>query len=90
MDVSGIGAGSCEGGFDPHPSLKLFPYLAYSPWGPDNVLQVHTEDRKVSVETIGIDAAMLMNNEALASKHGTTVEHVRQAISYLSHILIDN
>lgn len=86
--VAGLGKGVCEGGFDPHPALKLFPYLAFVPGHPVHGNEVHTEDGKVSVETIGVVAAMVSDDRSLADMYGTTPEHVRQALSYLSHVLM--
>lgn len=88
MDVAGIGKGGCEGGFDPHPALRLFPYLSYVPGHPVHGNQVQTEDGRVSVTELGIASSLITDNQALADKYGTTIEHVRQALSYMSHVLI--
>ncbi len=88
MDVTGLGTGTCEGGFDPHPALKLFPYLVYVPGHPVHGDQVHTEDGAVSVETVGLESSVISDTQALAAKFGTTPEHIRQLLSYLSHVLM--
>jgi len=88
MDVTGVGYGYCEGGYDPNPVLKLFPYLVYVPNHPVHGDQVHTEDGLVTVETLGIESSVITDLDALASKFGTTPEHARQALSYLSHVLV--
>ena len=87
-EVLGVGTAFCEGGYDPHPALKLFPFLVYVPGHPVHGDRVHTEDGRVSVEEIGMSASLITDNEALATKLGTTPEHVRQALSYLSHVLM--
>lgn len=87
-EVLGVGTASCEGGYDPDSALKLFPYLVYVPGHPVHGDRVHTEDGKASVEEIGMGACLYPDNESLAAKLGTTPEHVRQALSYLAHVLM--
>jgi hypothetical protein len=77
-----VGSADCIGGKHPDPSLDKFPLLAWMVKHPRHESKVFTEDQAASVEAIAIDAATTPSYEALAAKHGTTAEHVRQAINY--------
>jgi len=77
-----IGTADCIGGKHPDPPLDAFPLLAWMVSHPRHGSKVFTEDGAASVEQIGLDAATTPSYEALAVKHGTTAEHVRQAIEY--------
>jgi len=77
-----VGTASCIGGKHPDPPLDAFPLLAWMVSHPRHGSKVFTEDGAASVEAIALDAATTPSYEALAAKHGTTAEHVRQAIEY--------
>ncbi|MGO9110672.1 MAG: hypothetical protein ACLP9L_15740 [Thermoguttaceae bacterium] len=77
-----VGTASCVGGKHPDPPLDKFPLLAWMVSHPRHGSKVFTEDGAASVEDIAIDATQMPSYEALAAKHGTTAEHVRQAIDY--------
>jgi|SRR5271157_1378994 len=77
-----VGAASCIGGKHPDPPLDAFPLLAWMVSHPRHGSKVFTEDGAASVEAIALDVAAMPSYEALAARHGTTAEHVRQAIEY--------
>src|SRR5271157_3556637 len=77
-----VGAASCVGGKHPDPPLYAFPLLAWMVSHPRHGSKVFTEDGAASVETIALQVSTTPSYEALAAKHGTTAEHVRQAIEY--------
>ncbi len=84
------GKGSCVGGAKPrhdgfHPGLSLddYPLLAWSHDGHHrHGDSVFTEDQKASVDEIAKELALTPNLEAIASKFGTSVLHVEQALGY--------
>ncbi len=85
INISGlrlVGEASCIGGKHPDPPLDKFPLLAWMVSHPKHGSKVFTEDGAASVEDIALDVAATPSYEALALKHGTTSEHVRQAIDY--------
>ena len=71
-----VGEASCIGGKHPDPPLDGFPLLAWS----GN--RVHTEDGMATVEDIAISSTKMPDSKAIAQKHSTTEEHVRQAVAY--------
>jgi len=77
-----VGTASCLGGKHPDPPLDAFPLLAWMVSHPRHGSKVFTEDGTASVEAIALDASTTSSYEALAAQHGTTPEHVRQAIEY--------
>ncbi len=81
-DFKIIGTASCVGGKHPDPHLDPYPKLVWCPLHDKYPGKIITEDQKASVEEISLDACVTPNYEALAAKHGTTAEHVRQAIEY--------
>ena len=77
-----VGTADCVGGKHPDPPLDKFPLLAWMVKHPKHESRVFTEDGAASVEQLATDLAANPSYEALAAKHGTTPEHVRQAIDY--------
>ncbi len=77
-----VGTASCVGGKHPDPPLDKFPLLAWMVSHPRHGSKVFTEDGAASVEAIATQVATTPDYVALAKDHGTTVEHVRQAIDY--------
>jgi len=77
-----VGRAECIGGKHPDPPLYGFPLLGWMVWHPTHGNKVFTEDGAASVESIALDTVTIPNYEALAAKHGTTTEHIRQAIEY--------
>jgi len=77
-----VGTASCVGGKHPDPPLDAFPLLAWMVSHPRHGSKVFTEDGAASVEAIALDVATTPSYEVLAAEHGTTAEHVRQAIEY--------
>ncbi len=77
-----VGTASCVGGKHPDPPLDAFPLLAWMVSHPRHGSKIFTEDGAASVEAVALEAAVMPSYEALAVKHGTTSEHVRQAIEY--------
>ncbi len=76
------GTGSCVGGKHPDPPLDGFPKLAWMVSHPVHGSKVFTEDQKASVEDIAIAACETPDYEALASRFGTSAEHISQAVAY--------
>ncbi len=76
------GTADCVGGKHPDPPLDAFPLLAWMVKHPRHESKVFTEDGAASVEAIALDVVTTPDYQALAVKHGTTVEHVRQAVDY--------
>src|SRR5271157_4973308 len=77
-----VGAASCVGGLALHPLLADYPLLCWSAVDDVHPGKVMTSVAKATVEAIALDTATTPSYEALAAKHGTTPEHVRQAIEY--------
>ncbi len=77
-----VGTASCVGGKHPDPPLDAFPLLAWMVSHPRHGSKVFTEDGAASVEAIALQVSTTPSYEALAAEHGTTEEHVRQAIEY--------
>ena len=77
-----VGSASCIGGKHPDPPLDNFPLLAWMVSHPRHGSKVFTEDQAATVEDIALDVTATPSYEALAAKHSTTPEHVRQAIDY--------
>ena len=85
VDVSNlklIGSASCLGGKHPDPPLHGMPLLGWQVWHEKHGNQVFTEDGAASVQDIAIAACETPNYEALASRFGTTPDHVSQAVEY--------
>jgi hypothetical protein len=86
VDFSGLkatGQGTCHGGAHPHPPFHNYPLLSWMHAGHErHGGLVFTEDQKANVQDIAV--AFLANPDlaALAAQHGTTAEHVRQAVEY--------
>jgi len=76
------GEASCVGGIFPPHNMGKWPLLAWGVYHPTFGTKVFTQDQAASVEAIALDAATTPSYEALAAKHGTTAEHVRQAIEF--------
>ena len=81
-NIKCIGTASCVGGLALHPALGDFPLLQWSAIDPVHPGKVMTSVGAATVEDIAIDAATTPDYEVLAGRHGTTVEHVRQAVDY--------
>ena len=85
IDLSGIkcvGEASCVGGKHPDPPLDGFPLLCWCAAHPVHGSKIFTEDGAATVEDIAIAAAESPNLEAVASRFGTSADHVSDAINY--------
>ena len=76
------GEAGCLGGKHPDPPLDAWPLLVWSPRHEAHGDLVFTEDGKASVEAVALAVAETPDYDALASRFGTTAEHVRQAVDY--------
>jgi hypothetical protein len=76
------GTGTCVGGQKSDiPHLK-FPFLVWGGNHPRYGSKAFTEDGAASVEDIALAACETPDYVVLASRFGTTPEHVRQAVDY--------
>jgi hypothetical protein len=77
------GVGECVGGKHPDPPLDDYPLLV---WTGDHAkfgkMVVILEDQKASVEQVALEYCAAPNLDAIATKFGTTGEHVMQAVDY--------
>jgi hypothetical protein len=76
------GHADCVGGEDLDPPLAGFPLLQWSPTDPVHPGKVVTSVGLARVDDIARDAGLIPDSKALAAKHKTTPEHIRQAIEY--------
>lgn len=79
------GVGTCTAGDHPNPPLDDYPLLAWTKdHGKFGYMVVHLEDQKASVEQIALALSENSSYEAVASKFGTSADHVDQAARYAS------
>ncbi len=75
-DTKMVGTAVCEGGSHPSPPINDFPLLIW------NGVEVWTEDGKATVEQLAWALPEMPCIKSLASRYGTTQEHVFQALAY--------
>lgn len=73
-----VGFASCVGGENPDPPIHDYPLLVWVGG------EVRTEDGRASVAEVVRATAGGASIEAVASRFGTTPDHVRQAVDYES------
>lgn len=76
------GDGSCVGGKFPDHPLLAYPKLAWMNDHERHGHKVFIEDQAATVEDIALAACETPDFEILATRFGTTAEHIRQAIDY--------
>lgn len=77
------GTGFCAGGHHPDPPLDAYPLLCWTGRHPRfGDMVVHLEDQSASVHDVATSIVEYPSYESIASRFGTTVPHVAQAIQY--------
>ncbi len=85
-DLPCKGKGECSGGVHVVPPIDEFPLLA---WRGDDAKfddKVFTSDYAVSVDEIMAALVETSDIRVLASRFGTTKEHVAQAVAYMAKV----